>query len=109
MQGKSKDTWLEMNKWVNDGVPIPGEAFRQWIREFYQQNRLVKGAIKLLRRQVDLANITCPLLSIAGKKDHICTLPPPEPIMHLVTSKAKEFYTLDAVTVALLTGSVPNR
>lgn len=31
MQDKSMDTWLAMNKWVNDGVSFPGEAFRQWI------------------------------------------------------------------------------
>lgn len=109
MQGKSMDTWLAMNKWVNDGVPFPGEAFRQWIREFYQQNKLVKGAIKLRGRRVDLANITCPLLSIAGKKDHICTLPQAEAIMNLVSSKDKEFYTLDAGHVGLLTGSDAKR
>jgi polyhydroxyalkanoate synthase len=104
-QGKSMDTWLAMNKWVNDGVAFPGAAFRQWIREFYQQNNLVKGEIKLRGRKVDLSQITCPLLSIAGKKDHICTLPQAEAIMHLVGSKDKEFYVLDAGHVGLLTGS----
>ncbi len=109
MQGKAMDTWLAMNKWVNDGIPFPGEAFRQWIREFYQQNRLVKGAIKLRGRRVDLANITCPLLSIARKKDHICTLSQAEAIMKLVSSKDKEFYVLDAGHVGLLTGSDAKR
>jgi polyhydroxyalkanoate synthase subunit PhaC len=104
-QGKSMDTWLAMNKWVNDGVPFPGAAFHQWIREFYQQNKLVKGEIKLRGRKVELSQITCPLLSIAGKKDHICTLPQAEAIMHLVGSKDKEFYVLDAGHVGLLTGS----
>lgn len=105
MQGKSMDTWLAMNKWVNDGVPFPGEAFRQWIREFYQQNKLVKGEIRLRGRQVDLSYITCPLLSIAGKKDHICTLPQAEAIMRLVKSQDREFFVLDAGHVGLLTGS----
>jgi polyhydroxyalkanoate synthase len=104
-QGKSMDTWLAMNKWVNDGVPFPGAAFHQWIREFYQQNKLVKGEIKLRGRRVELSQITCPLLSIAGKKDHICTLPQAEAIIHLVGSKDKEFYVLDAGHVGLLTGS----
>jgi poly[(R)-3-hydroxyalkanoate] polymerase subunit PhaC len=105
MQGKSMDTWLAMNKWVNDGVPFPGAAFRQWIREFYQQNKLVKGEIELRGRRVDLSYITSPLLSIAGKKDHICTPPQAEAIMHLVGSKDKEFYVLDAGHVGLLTGA----
>ena len=102
---KSMDTWLAMSKWVNDGVPFPGEAFRQWIRDFYQQNKLVKGEIKLRGRRVDLANITCPVLNIAGKKDHICTLPQAEATMSLISSQDKEFFVLDAGHVGLLTGS----
>ena len=34
------------------------KAFRQWIREFYQQNKLVKGEITLRERKVDLSNIS---------------------------------------------------
>ncbi len=105
MQGKSMDTWLAMSKWVNDGVPFPGEAFRQWIREFYQHNKLVKGEIKLRGHGVDLANITCPVLNIAGKKDHICTLPQAEATMGLISSQDKEFFVIDAGHVGLLTGS----
>lgn len=105
LQDKSMDTWLAMNKWVNDGVPFPGEAFRMWIRDFYQQNKLVKGEIKLRGRRVDLSDITCPVLNIAGKKDHICTLPQAEATMNHIGSKDKEFYVLDAGHVGLLTGS----
>jgi polyhydroxyalkanoate synthase len=102
---KSMDTWLAMNKWVNDGVPFPGAAFRQWIREFYQQNKLVKGEIMLRGRRVDLANITCAVLDIAGAKDHICTLPQAQAAMRLITSQDKEFYVLNAGHIGLLTGT----
>jgi polyhydroxyalkanoate synthase subunit PhaC len=104
-QDKSMDSWLAMNKWVNDGIPFPGAAFRQWIREFYQQNKLVKGQIVLRGRRVDLANIRCPVLNIAGKKDHICTLRQAEATMSLISSQDKEFFVLDAGHVGLLTGS----
>ncbi|HZS78668.1 MAG TPA: class III poly(R)-hydroxyalkanoic acid synthase subunit PhaC [Ktedonobacteraceae bacterium] len=105
LQDKSMDTWLAMSKWVNDGVPFPGAAFKQWIREFYQQNKLVKGEIKLRGRTVNLANITCPVLNIAGSKDHICTLPQAKATMRLIGSQDKEFYVIDAGHVGLLTGS----
>ena len=105
LQGKSMDTWLAMNKWVNDGIPFPGAAFRQWIREFYQQNKLVKGEIKLRGQRVDLSKISCSVLNIAGKKDHICTLPQAEATMNLISSDDKEFFVLDAGHVGLLTGS----
>jgi polyhydroxyalkanoate synthase subunit PhaC len=105
MQGKSMDTWLAMNKWVNDGVPFAGEAFRQWIKDFYQQNKLVKGEITLRGRRVDLSQITCSVLNIAGKKDHICTLPQAEATMRYISSQDKEFFVVDAGHVGLLTGS----
>jgi polyhydroxyalkanoate synthase len=105
LQDKSMDTWLAMSKWVNDGVPFPGAAFRQWIREFYQQNKLIKGEIRLRGHRVDLSNITCPVLDIAGSKDHICTLPQSEPLMNIIGSEDKEFFVLNAGHVGLMTGS----
>ncbi len=105
MHGKPMETWLAMNKWVNDGVPFAGAAFKQWIRDFYQHNKLVKGEMKLRGQRVDLSNITCPVLNIAGTKDHICTLPQAEATMSLISSQDKELYVLDAGHIGLLTGS----
>jgi hypothetical protein len=34
-----------LNKWANEYLPFPGEFFRQWVKEFYQQNKLVKGEL----------------------------------------------------------------
>ena len=101
---KPMETFLAMNKWVNDGPPFPGEAFKQWIRDFYQKNKLVKGEMKLRGKTTDLSNIETPFLSIAGKKDHICTLPQAEAVMDLISSDDKEFFVLDAGHVGLLTG-----
>jgi polyhydroxyalkanoate synthase subunit PhaC len=103
LHDKPMNTFLAMNKWVNDGVPFTGEAFRQWIRDFYQQNKLVKGEISLRGQRVDLSNISCPVLNIAGKRDHICTLPQAEATMRLISSQDKEFFVLDAGHVGLLT------
>ncbi|HEX9412003.1 MAG TPA: class III poly(R)-hydroxyalkanoic acid synthase subunit PhaC [Ktedonobacterales bacterium] len=99
------DTWLAINKWVNDGIPFAGAAFRQWIHDFYQRNALVRAELQVRGRQVDPANITCPLLAIAGRKDHICTLSQAEAIMRVVASPDKELLVLDAGHVGLLTGS----
>src|ERR671911_300140 len=101
---KPMETWLAMNKWVNDGPPFPGAAFRQWITEFYQQNKLARGEMVLRGQRIDLSNIRVPLLNIAGKKDHICTLPQAEATMNLVGSEDREFFVLDAGHVGLMTG-----
>jgi len=109
IQEKPMETWLAMNKWVNDGVPFPGEAFRQLIRDLYQQNKLVRGELRLRGQRVDLGQIACPVLDIAGKKDHICTLPQAEALMRHIGSQDKELLVLDAGHVGVLTGSEAKR
>ncbi len=98
----SVESWLAVSRWVDDGTPFPGEAFRQWIRYFYQRNRLVKGEISLRGRRVDLSSITAPLLNIAGAKDAICPPSQTEATMGLVGSRDKEHLILDAGHVGLL-------
>ena len=34
-----------LNKWANEYLPFPGEFFRQWVKDYYQQNRLIKGEL----------------------------------------------------------------
>ena len=36
-----------LNKWANEYLPFPGEFFRQWVKEFYQQNRLYQGELMM--------------------------------------------------------------
>lgn len=60
-----------MQKWLNDGIPFPGECYRQWIREFYQQNKLIKGELVVRGRKVNLKNITANVLNLSGEKDQI--------------------------------------
>lgn len=105
LHDKPMSTLIAMNQWVNDGVPFAGKAFLQWIRDFYQQNKLVRGEIYLRGQRVDLSQISCPVLNIAGEKDYICTPPQAEAIMSLIQSQDKEFCVLNAGHVGLLTSA----
>ncbi len=96
------DSWLAVSRWVDDGTPFPGEAFRQWVRDFYQKNKLIKGEIELRGRRVDLSEIEGSLLNIAGAKDIICPLSQTEATMDLVRSQDKEHLILDAGHVGLM-------
>jgi polyhydroxyalkanoate synthase len=106
MREKTMTTWLAVSKWVDDGTPFPSEAFRQRIRDFYQKNKLAKGEIELRGHRVNLSNVKCPLLNIAGSKNFICPLSQAEPTMRLVGSQDKEFVVLDAGHVGLMPGPV---
>ncbi len=95
-------SWLAVSRWVDDGTPFPGGAFRQWVRNFYQGNRLVKGEIELRGRRVDLSQVEASLLNIAGAKDIICPVSQTEATMDLVGSQDKEHLILDAGHVGLM-------
>jgi polyhydroxyalkanoate synthase len=66
--------FLRMEKWLADRVDHPGEAAKQWLKDLYQQNRLIKGEFELGGRKVDLKNIRMPVLNVFAQDDHI--IPP---------------------------------
>ena len=67
--------FLRMEKWIFDSPDQCGEAFRQWVKDFYQGNKLIKGELELGSRLVDLRRINMPVLNVYGEQDDIV---PPE-------------------------------
>ena len=35
--------FLAMEQWTNDSIPVAGETFREFVKEYYQRNGLVRG------------------------------------------------------------------
>lgn len=96
--------WQAMNRWVNEGVPFPGAAFRQWIVEFYQENRLARGLLELDGRPVRLANITCPLLNIAASRDQIAPRSTTSEVVKLVGSADVSEICIEGGHVGIVVG-----
>jgi polyhydroxyalkanoate synthase len=63
--------FLRMERWIADRPDHPGEVVRQWFKDLYQENKLIKGELVLGGRTVDLANITMPVLNIFATGDTI--------------------------------------
>lgn len=63
--------FIRMEKWILDSPDQAGEAFRKFIKDLYQDNRLVRGSMSIGDRLVDLGHITMPVLTIYGEEDHI--------------------------------------
>lgn len=103
-QKKDLSAWLTMSKWVQDGIPFPGEAFRQWIKEFYQGNKLIAGKLILGGEPVDLARITCSVLTIGAAKDHIVPCHQALAILDAISSEDKESIVIPAGHVSLVVG-----
>lgn len=63
--------FLRMEKWIFDSPDQAGEAFRQFAKDFFQQNKLVKNGVVIGERRVDLRNITMPVLNVYASQDHL--------------------------------------
>ena len=48
------DEYLTMETWLNDNIAVPGEVYRQFVKDLYQRNLLVQGKMRIGRRRVDL-------------------------------------------------------
>jgi polyhydroxyalkanoate synthase subunit PhaC len=96
--------WQAMYRWVNEGVPFPSAAYRQWITEFYQDNKLVKGQLHLNGSVVRLDNIRCPLLNVAASADEIAPRPTTRAITNAVSSQDAEEIVLEGGHVGIVVG-----
>ncbi|NII10506.1 class III poly(R)-hydroxyalkanoic acid synthase subunit PhaC [Oleiagrimonas sp. C23AA] len=65
------ENFLRMEKWIFDSPDQAGETFRQFVKDFYQGNKLIMGEVELGGRQVNLRDIHCPVLNIFAKQDHL--------------------------------------
>ena len=64
-------TYLRMEKWINDSPDQAGEAFREFVKHFFQHNRLVSGELKIGDIPVLLDRISMPVLNVYATLDHI--------------------------------------
>jgi polyhydroxyalkanoate synthase len=81
------ENFLRMEKWIFDSPDQAGEAFREFIKEFYQGNKLVKGGLKIGGKDVSLKNITIPVLNIFAIHDHLVPPSASRPMGNLVGTK----------------------
>ena len=96
--------WQAMYRWVNDSVPFAGAAFRQWIVEFYQENRLATDTLVMDGRPVRLADIRCPVLNIAASRDPIAPRPTTSVITKRVSSDDASEILIEGGHVGIVVG-----
>ncbi len=65
------ENFLRMEKWIFDSPDQAGEAFRQFVKDFYQANKLIEGGLTIGSKAVSLKNIKAPVLNIFAEQDHL--------------------------------------
>jgi polyhydroxyalkanoate synthase len=102
------DTYVEgfsaLNRWANEYVAFPAEFFRQWVRDFYQDNKLYAGTLRLGGRPVRLADITCPLFVVGAKEDYIAPAECVKALITAVGSRDTEYVELPGGHISLIAG-----
>ena len=93
------ENFIRMEKWIFDSPDVPGETFRQFVKDCYQKNLLIQSKMEVGGRRVDLKNITMPMLNFYGKYDHLV----PPAACEMLTGKAG---SRDAQDVCLDTGHI---
>jgi len=76
--------FLRMEKWLADRPDHAGEAAKQWLKDLYQENRLIKCEFELGGEVVDLKRVTMPVLNVFAQDDHIVPPSSTQPLQHKV-------------------------
>ncbi len=63
--------FLRMEKWIFDSPDLAGEAFRDFIKQFYQGNGLMHDGVRIGPHTVALDQVTLPVLNIYAEQDHL--------------------------------------
>jgi polyhydroxyalkanoate synthase subunit PhaC len=94
--------FLRIEKWLYDTPPIAGEAFRQWVKDIYQQNLFAKNKMIVGENKINLSNINVPLLNVVAEADHLVTPDCSISLNNLVSSSEKSLMKFPTGHVGLI-------
>jgi polyhydroxyalkanoate synthase len=87
--------FLRMERWIHDSPDQAGTAFREFIRWFFQENRLVRGGLEIGGRPVDPRSIGCPILNVYAMQDHLVPPSASRPLERLTGSRDYTAFEFD--------------
>jgi len=88
--------FVRMEKWIFDSPDQAGEAYRQFMKDFYQGNKLIEGTLEIGNKRVVLGNVSIPILNIYAQQDHLV---PPASSLALEKYIASVDYTVRSFPV----------
>ncbi len=98
-----------MERWIFDMPAISGEMYKQYIKEWWQENRLLRGDFKALGEKVELSRIRGSLLVLVATFDHLAPLAATTVILDRVSSTDKEVYQIDKGHIGITTSRASHK
>jgi polyhydroxyalkanoate synthase len=103
------NNFLRMERWIKDGISIPGRFYVEFIKQGYQENRLLKGELSVEDKMIDLKDIDMPLIIITGKEDHLVPSESTKALAKAVSSKDIEILEFPTGHIGLSVSSRSHR
>ncbi len=94
--------FLPVDRWANENVDIPGEAFRKFVREVFHDDRFRAGETRINGRKVELSAIDCPLMNLTATKDWIVPPASADFLGDLVGSEDTRLVHIDGAHVGIM-------
>jgi polyhydroxyalkanoate synthase len=97
--------FLRMEKWIADSPDQAGACYKQFVKDLYQRNKLVKGELEIGGKTVSLRNITMPLLNIYAAEDHLVPPSASIPLNDYVGTSDKTLYEFPGGHIGVFVGN----
>lgn len=81
--------FLRMEQWIYDSPNQAGPMLSKFIKDLYQDNKLMNNELELGGRLVNIKNIDMPVLCILGQKDHLVPPASTRPFLDSISSADK--------------------
>ena len=102
---KTVENFLRMEKWIFDSPDQAGEAYRQFMKDCYQKNLLIKNKMEIGGNRINLKKISMPLLNIMAQFDHLVPNESSKPLTEAVSSTDKESVVFPTGHIGMFVGS----
>ena len=97
--------FLRMEKWIFDSPDQAGETYRQFIKDCYQKNLLIKNEMVIGGKKINLKNINMPVLNIMAEFDHLVPNEESKPLLGAISSIDKEEMIFPTGHIGIFVGS----
>lgn len=97
--------FLRMEKWISDSPAQAGECYRQFMKDLYQKNLLIKDELVVGGKKIKLKNITCPVLCIYATEDHLVPPAAAKDLVNYIGSADKDTISFKGGHIGVFVGS----
>ncbi len=109
LDDRAVESWISMQKWMNDPIPFAGAAFKQCAEEMWLGNKLIKSELVLRGQRVDLSKITMSYLNILAERDTIVLASQSDKALEVVGSQDKEQVIMPGGHIGLAVGRMASK